>query len=132
MATIKDGVKIGLGLLLFKWLLGLVGIIFIGGFALCVMANEEIEKRKAAEAATHNPPKRKAKARKRRRQKATETSVVYARGCVIRGGPSTKHPKVGFAKANTRLPVIGRHGKWRHVEGGRNLYGWCGCKPKTR
>jgi hypothetical protein len=124
MATIRDGIKIGLGLLLFKWLFGIFAIVLIGGFVLCSMVNEEANKKIAAAQSNRDPPKRT-----KQKRSGKSTSVVYPRGCVIRRGPSIKQPKVGYAKAGTKLTVVERHGRWRQITN-ENQIGWCGCRPK--
>lgn len=122
MATVRDGIKIGLGLLLFKWLFGIFLVVLLGGFVLCSMVNEEANKKIAA-AKSRSPPK---KAKQRREAKST---VIYTRGCIIRQGPSTKQPKVGYAKAGASFTVVGRRGRWRQVTRGSQI-GWCGCRPR--
>jgi SH3-like domain-containing protein len=116
MATVGDGVKIGLGLLLFKFLLG--GGCVALGIATCAIMSASSKNQSKWEPMT--PPVESVSA-------PNKDEVSFRNGCNVRADANEQSAKIGYVKAGVRLQVKGERGKWRRVVLDDGTEGWVGC-----
>lgn len=128
MVSVKDGMKIGLGFLLFKWLMGMASCTAALGIITCVaLSNRDdvIEQRK-----------QKAQIERKRKETkktfSTEGTVQFNTQCNIREEPTTESDKIGTAKSSTSYTVLDRKGyQWYKIKLNNSTSGWAGCKTKS-
>jgi len=118
VVTIKDGVKIGFGLLLFKWLLGLGGCVATIGFLVCVSSMSDSQKK----------PNYKSSPTTRASSNLSTGIAVWRKKCNIRNGPGTGYKVVGTVRPGVKYVISDRRGKWRLVSIAAGN-GWVGCRP---
>jgi hypothetical protein len=110
MASITDGVKIGLGIILLKWLLGLGGCLVtvatIGGL-YCASQQSETEASGVVE------------------QLDVDDSITWRSPCRVRSGPGAEFRRVGAIRVGRTYSVLERRGRWVRVAPGE----WVGCRP---
>lgn len=127
VATIKDGMKIGLGLLLFKWLLGIGSCAVTIGVLSCLVC---VGKDKAGHRS--EPASAYTSAAPARRSTAAGQTVRYPKGCNLRAEPEGSATKVGFAAAGKRYVVLERQGPWRRITLDDGTEGWAACAVGIR
>ena len=122
MATIKDGMKIGFGLLLLKWLLGAGSCAVTVGVLSCLLCNMDGKKaHRTAEAPAPTVPQA------RTGGPAKGQAVRYPKGCNVRADPKGSAAKVGFASAGKSYAVQERQGQWRKIRLDDGTEGWAAC-----
>lgn len=129
MATVRDGIKIGVGLILLKWILGAAGCAVTVGVVTCIMLagdNDDSAKRDSYSYAA-SPATRARAARP-----PTRSSVSFPGGCNLRERPSAQSTKLGHLPAGALVQVVGRKGRWWRVQipGGEER--WAGCRTRTK
>ncbi|MCJ7760268.1 hypothetical protein MUP59_03910 [Candidatus Bathyarchaeota archaeon] len=123
MSTIGDGVKIGVGFLLVKWLFGMGGCLTLLSVGICSLRQighsvrtsdpaPVVVEQAPVVAPVPNP--------------ITDKTVRFIGGCNLRREASQTSEKMGFAVRMVDYEVTDQNGKWRkiHVDG---TVGWVGC-----
>lgn len=119
MATIKDGIKIGLGLILLKWLLGLGGCAAFIGAVVCVSAMSDETGRSTQASA---PPST------RTARSTSSSGATFRRGCNLRRAPKKSAKKVGYVEPGGHFEVLRMKGAWRLVRLPDGREGWAACR----
>jgi len=125
MATIKDGIKIGFGLLLFKWLLGLGGCVTMLGVGSCLLCN-------LSENRSHAPsviPSAEKPVGQASPETSVEKRVSFSTTCIIRSGRGLRGKILGKT-APRKSYVVLEHVRWVwfKIRAGK-VEGWVGCTP---
>lgn len=125
MATIKDGMKIAFGWLLFKWIIGMASCAATIGAITCLVnsANPAKETSKAVKANRVSIPEQNVS----NPSQPPDEIVRYAKGCNLRKEPKNKSTIVGFAEAGKSYNPIERKGAWRRLRLDDGVEGWAGC-----
>jgi len=122
MATIKDGIKIGFGLLLFKWLLGAGGCIAVLGAGTCLYGAT-----KSDGCQEMIKEQRKLEEENQAYQTNNVGTITFTKGCILRAAPSTLSDKIGFATAGATFDISDTQMQWRQITV-RGKTGWVGCR----
>jgi len=122
MATVKDGMKIALGWLLFKWIVGGTGCLATLGVVTCLMYSGNKEKASPPVESTVEAPRRSGP------HTASGQTIRFDKGCNLREEPSAAANKVGFATAGRQYSVLERRGQWRKISLPDGTEGWAGCR----
>ena len=107
---VSDGVKIGVGLIVAKWLIGLAGCGALVGAVVCAAGLSGSSEPKAATTLRSPVP-----------------IVRWERKCRIRAKPTTKSNIVGSVVPEKAYPVLKRSGRWVYIAVGVAPVGWVGC-----
>jgi hypothetical protein len=122
MATIGDGVRIGFGLLLFRFLLGLGGCALALGTCAYLSrpdASPAAASRVQVEAEQREPPP----------PSSQPAAVMFRGGCYLRASPSASAPVVGQVTPGQTYDVHSQSGRWLRLELENGQAGWAGCRP---
>lgn len=123
MATVKDGMKLALGWLLFKFLLGL-GSCALGVGALSYFYYSAQDNRSSANAKTEVVSKEVTP------ENPSPGDISFSNGCNVRAEPKSDALKIGFAEPLKDFKILDRQGKWLKIQLPDGKVGWTGCSGR--
>lgn len=127
MASIKDGVKLGCGLYLFRALAGFFGlVVFLVFFGWLLSSSKESRRSRAAAGSQSAPAQSRPPTSHRTR------TVHFRDDCIVRLEPRTDSPAVETLGAGIDVPVVERRGRWISVIVPSGQRGWGRCTPARR
>jgi metal-dependent hydrolase (beta-lactamase superfamily II) len=123
MATVGDGVRIGLGLLIFKLIFSVGGCAVLIG--TCSYVFSESEKVKQKEQQQREEAKK---------VDLSKDGVTFKDGCTVREEANKKSKKLWRAEAGKRYILLDSSDddKWLWVENEEGVTGWAGCSNREK
>jgi len=128
MVTIRDGIKIGFGLLLFKWIIGMVGCgaLVAGLFVFGAMGNKKTEPAMTLRD-VHQLERDMRRTAEREMRARPQTAISFQKGCIVRSGPTRDSERVGRVRPGEQVEFVARKGRWKRIKLSSGSTGWVGC-----